>query len=144
MPNAIDVANVLDGFYSRMTAHSDFNTSLGGSASAAGRLVLGQARADETMPYAIYNLISVDPFDAFDRDGYEALVQLAIYTDAESSTGRACEVIADEARERIHRQSFTITNHANATGYAGQTRGPIREGNAWRTDIDFTLQGRRN
>ena len=145
MTTQIDMTNVIDGLFSQLTGNSNFNTAIGGSASSAGRVRYGQIDdRDLAMPFAVINLVSVNDFDSFTHDGYSAMIQLSVYSDAESSSARENNVIADKARERVHRQSITVSNHESMTSEVSQTRGPLREDNAWRTDFDLILRGRRS
>lgn len=137
---AVAQANVLDGLYSYLTADSTFNTAIGGSGSAAGRISFGVADFEETLPYVVFNMVSATFADTMDKGGYEYRVQFTAYDDTEAGP-RAVADLMDKLRTRLHRQQFSVTGHSNMTAVEDAPRGPFKEDDIWRMDADYFIRG---
>ena len=67
--------NVVEAVYTRLTGDSTLNTSLGGTASTAGRVYHQLARQNDTLPLLIFDVLDVRILRAFAGGiSYETLI----------------------------------------------------------------------
>jgi hypothetical protein len=144
--NATDYADILAALYTRLTGDSTFNTLLGGSASAAGRVWYGIAGERETSPYAAYEVVdNVPDLDTFDKDSYRMRVQISIFSHRRTDGPEDVGDIADALRERIMRVVLTVTDHEQLDMRVLQERGPFVDNEEWwRHDMDVEVAGWRD
>jgi hypothetical protein len=96
------------------------------------------ARTDE--PYAVVSFVDTSQMDTFDADGFELVFQVTIYG-TKASGPRAVMDTADALRGRVHRVSWATSGFAMMQGSIDQERGPSREGEQWRYDVDVRVMG---
>ena len=138
---AVEIAKVTDGLYARLTADSTFNTAIGGTGSAAGRLYLDIAPHETAFPYVSFFIISgTAGMEAFDKQGYELRVQFTIWED-EDAGPRACLGVYDALHLRLHGAGFSVTDHNNMTAEQTLLLGPRKEDEVWRIDVDYFIRG---
>lgn len=130
---------MLKGLYDHLKANSSFNTSLGGGASTAGRIWYGQAKPQETLPYAVMFWVSAENFDAFDKDGLDGTFQVSIWN-TEAAGPDAVADIGDNLLARLNGVSVSATGNQIITPMVSQVRGPFLDEDAWRQDFDFRIQ----
>lgn len=139
MSNPVSIEKVGNGLYSFLTADSLFNTEIGGSASAAGRLRAGIAEDNISTPYAVYSFVSDVFWDTFAQEGAQIRVQISCYRDQEDGSNEIAK-LGDMLRDRLHRADLTISGHEPLTVEFDIARGPFREDELWRYDFDFVIR----
>lgn len=127
-----------DALYTYLTGNSTFNTAMGGDATTAGRVDLGYAQADRSMPYCVVTFIDGIAAGTMANDGLEFRIQLDIWDDLEAGPA-AIAGHMDKLRLRLDRQRLTITSHNAITSEEDIVRGPLREQEAWRVSADYTV-----
>ena len=139
---AIAELNIVDGIYSYLTADSTFNTAIGGTASAAGRLYHGQTptNATPTTPYVVYFIIDTVDEDSFDKDGFNISVQFSIW-DTKASGARACLDTYDKLHARLHRAIVTMSNIDEMPAELDIKRGPVIDDQYWLIQADYLFRG---
>ena len=136
---AVEVAKILDGLHSYLTADSTFNTQIGGSASIAGRLTTGSVKEDETFPYAAMSLVSHVKNDTFDKPGYLTRIQFDLYESLAAGQRSAMDML-DLLVLRLHRQKFTVASHDQMAAQF-DSMNVIEPGEVWRIVADFLIEG---
>lgn len=138
---AIQTTDILVGLDNHLVGDSTFNDAIGGSASTEGRLWLGQAPANETLPYAVSNVIDWVDMNAMDQDGVELRVQISVYVSRADATPDDLTDIVDDLLDRMQRTtSITIANnHVTTTPHFEVMRGPLYDDTTIRMDVDFLL-----
>jgi hypothetical protein len=131
---ALDIANIWTAYYTHLTAASTFATLVG------GRVYMDNAPARAALPYAVVSFIDKVQVDTFDANGYEIRTQVTMYS-AKADGPRAVIDIGDALRDRVHRVKWTPTGHAQMVAVVDVERGPERESELWRYDVDVMLTG---
>jgi hypothetical protein len=139
---AVKQINVIDGIYTRLTGDSDFNTAIGGSGAAAGRLYYAIAGQDETLPFVVFQVIDSTQFDTFQAEGYEYRVQFSLYDDRDAGP-RAVGDLGDDLRARLDTTRFTVTNADQMLAEEDLVIGPymVEDGSVWRLDLQYFIRG---
>lgn len=139
---ATDMADIVAGLYTYISADSAFNTAVGGDASTAGRIRYARAQKGETYPYVVFHLISFVGNNTMATDGYSARFQFDIW-ESEEAGPRACMDVADALRSRLSRAVYAITNHEQTQMRMDNELPPVLEETAWRQVCDYVAQGLR-
>jgi len=138
MPNLVPV---IEGLYSHMTGDSTFNTAIGGSASAAGRLFYATAPRQTSFPFVTYEVMSNrDEIPMMSQASYSASVSFVIY-ETLAAGPRACLDINDKLRARLDRQTFSITGATMLAATLEVERGPEDVDNAFFQRVDYLIRG---
>lgn len=106
----------------------------------ADRIRYAYADREETQPFLVWQMISGVPFETMDANGYDLRVQFTAYAHLDAGPDSALDVI-DALRERLHRQRFLVAGHDTMTVVMDQPRGPMREDEGWRVDVDAFVRG---
>ena len=139
---AVEITKVLTGLFDHLKSDSEWNTALGGTNTTAGRIWFNLADQDETLPYAVFSLVSSLASDSFPHDGYDLRVQIEVYESMENGP----EVLLthmDNLREHLHRHRFGVQSHDQIAAEEDIMRGPFTDGDAWRMDADYIIRGFR-
>ena len=135
------LVKVADGLYTYMTADAGFNTSIGGSASTAGRLYYGQAPEGTTLPYVVFFAIdNRDETPTMSESSYAVSVQFSIVEEAAAGP-RACLDISDKLRARLNRSTFGITDHTMMAATVENERGPVMDDRTYLQTCDYLIRG---
>ena len=138
MPNLVPV---IEGLYSYLTADSAFNTAIGGSASGAGRLYYVTAPRQTSFPFVTHEVVSnTDEIPMMSEASYSASIGFAIY-ETKAAGPRACLDINDKLRERLNRQTFSITGATMMAATLEVERGPEDVDNAFFQRVDYLIRG---
>lgn len=92
------------------------------------------------MPYAVVNQIDKVPVDTFDSDGYRIRWQIALYS-PKASGSRAATDVADDLRVIVHKTTWAVAGHEQMKATVDIERGPFRESELWRYDVDIITEG---
>lgn len=131
----VDVENIWVGLYTQLTTASDFHTAF------AGRVYYVEAPShDLTHPYAVVSVVSNTPLRTFPKDGYEIVYQVAMFDDLDSGA-QAASANGDLLRAQVDRQKWSATGQDQMTAGIVAERGPDRDGEAWRYDVDLSVMG---
>jgi len=103
------------------------------------RVYLALAPARTEAPYVQVQLVTLDAERTFDQEGYSSTVQLSAYFPL--STGPAAAAAGAAAlRANVGKTKLTIAGQTNLTCHAARERGPFRDSDLWRVDIDLTIR----
>ena len=136
---ALTSKTILGGLYTHLTGDSTFNTAVGGTASTAGRIWFGLAKAGEAMPYCVMSEVSSGTFDTMGAAGLESRVSFQLVSDAPGGPAD-CVDLADKLRVRLDNATFTASGHEVLPAVLEDEVGPIRETDAWVLNIDYTIR----
>ena len=137
---SVTTAKLIDGILTFLTADSSFNSAIGGSASAKGRLGHLEVVQNETFPYAVMTIVSGTPEDTFTSFGERTLVQFDLYESKQAGPRAALDLL-DTLKARLHQKRFTVSgSHYMATSFE-QYIGPMKEGKTYRVVITFAFEG---
>jgi hypothetical protein len=106
---------VVKAFYEKLTSDSAFNTSLGGSASSAGRIFHGIAPANSTYPLAVFNLVLPEVQSTFADTKTQSnfTFRVDIFTRKTLSSDNLFAA-SDRLNTLLHKQSFAVTDNGTA------------------------------
>tara|TARA_R110000824_G_scaffold157256_2_gene330689 strand:+ start:95 stop:523 length:429 start_codon:yes stop_codon:yes gene_type:complete len=138
---AISLVNVVGGLYTWLTTDSDFNTAIGGSSGVAGRLYYGLAPKGAALPLVMYEVTANrDEIPTMSEASYAVTVEFEIVETKEAGP-RACMDINDKLRDRLSRQTFTITGATMLAAALGVERGPVNVDQAYVQTVDYLIRG---
>mgnify|MGYP006404495023 FL=1 len=138
---AVSLVPVIEALYSYLTGDSTFNTSIGGSSSAAGKLYYGMAPKDTEFPFVAYEILdNRDEMPTMSQASYSMSVGFLIFESKEAGP-RACLDINDKLNARINRQTFSITGHTMLAATLEVERGPEDIDNAFFQRVDYLIRG---
>ena len=138
---ALTLVPVVEGIYSHLTGDSTFNTAVGGSASAAGRLFYGLAPRETDFPFCVYTVVrNRDEMPLLSEASYAVTVQL-IMVESKEAGPRARMDINDKLRARLDRQTFAITGHTMLAAALEVERGPTEDDEAFVQTADYLIRG---
>ena len=132
---AVDIEHIWAGLYARLTAASDFYTAF------STRVYLGQAPGHPvTYPYAVVTTVSDIPLRSFPKNGYEILYQISMWATLDGGA-QAASGNGDKLRAQVDRTTWSATGQAQMAAVVVAERGPDRDGESWRYDIDIRVMG---
>lgn len=135
MTTAVDMGNVYQGIYTALAA--DFATTSIGTA-----FYYGTAPETVALPLAVFSAVDWTPAtDTFTSDGFRARIQVTIMGTEDAGVAALMD-IADTVRGARHRlATLSMTGHTLQGFELAIERGPFREGDGWRIDLDFIVTG---
>ncbi len=136
-----ELVKVAEGLFSHLTGDSGFNSSIGGSDIAAGRLYYGQAQEDAAMPYVVFFAVdNREENSTMSAAAYAVSVQFTIVEEYAAGP-RSCLDIADKLRARLNRSTFAITDHTMMAATLEIERGPTASDRAYTQNCDYLIRG---
>ena len=138
---AVSLVPVIEALYSYLTGDSTFNTAIGGSASAAGKLYYGTVPKDTEFPFVTYEILdNRDEMPTMSEASYSMSIGFLIFESKEAGP-RACLDINDKLRARLNRQTFSITGATMLAATLEVDRGPEDIDNAFFQRVDYLIRG---
>lgn len=134
-------SDILKGLWEYLTTNNDFNDLLGGNSTNPGRIWYWEVAREEEMPYCVYQLIDTSEMMALGLHGFDYRIQFSIFSPREGGV-LAITAIGDALRAHLHWKTLTFDNHHAHDAREFVLRGPfLDEGEVWRLDLEYLIQG---
>ncbi len=132
---------VIKAFYEKLTSDSNFNSSMGGSSSSAGRTFHGIAPDNTTYPLCVFNLVdaSVESTFADTKTQSNFTFRVDIFTRNTLSSDNLFAA-SDRLNALLHKQSFAVTDNGTADCLVVSDGQLIPEDNFIRMTTDILVQ----
>ena len=135
---ALDQQDIMDAIYTRLSGDHEFNTALGGTDSAAGRIYDTEAPANRrgaepistsVLPLCLFTLISGIPIPTFDdSDLWRMILQVDLFGIRGVTNGvKAVRDIADHLLARLDRVSLSVTGFNKVAAFNQDQGAPVIE-----------------
>ena len=90
-------------------------------------------------PYITVSLASLTALRTFDQEGYDMIAQLSLWHSLATGPDGAWSG-AQAVRDNVGKTVLTVTGQTNLTCHFRSERGPDRDNDLWRSDIDLTIR----
>jgi hypothetical protein len=96
------------------------------------------APARTQTPYITISLASLSALRTFDQEGYDLIAQVSLWHSLATGPDGAWSG-AQAVRENVGKTTLSVTGQNNLMCYFRAERGPDRDNDLWRSDIDLTI-----
>jgi hypothetical protein len=116
-------------------------TALTGTAGTTytGGMWWGQAQPEAATPYVTGELASLTSLRTFAAEGFDLTVQLSLWHGLDAGAAAAAAGAA-AIRANVGRTVLSVTGLEDIACYVTNERGPLRDNDLWRVDLDLTIQ----
>lgn len=104
-----------------------------------GGMWWGQAQPEADTPYITGELAAAVPLRTFASEGYDLTVQLSLWHGLDAGAAAAAAGAA-AVRTNVGRTVLSVSGQDSIACYVTNERGPLRDNDLWRVDLDLTIQ----
>jgi hypothetical protein len=105
----------------------------------SGGMWWGQAQPEAATPYITGELAAATSLRTFAAEGFDLTVQLSLWHGLDAGAAAAADGAA-AVRTNVGRTVLTVAGLESIACYVTAERGPVRDNDLWRVDLDLTIQ----